>query len=110
MPLKNISAPQSSETQKVQIEIDSNTLDYSLTCINAYVEDIYVVFREIVHSFETGEISGVFSLENVESGQPATKEEFAQVIAEVKQKVDESLYEPDWSGGFSLGRPDDFSN
>lgn len=109
MPLKNISAPQSPTTQSITINIDSDTLDYTLTCKNAYVEDIYVVLREIVYSFETGEINGVFSLENIESGQPATKEEFAQVIANIKQKVDESLYEPEWQGGF-FGEPDDFSN
>ena len=108
MPLKNISAPRSPVTQSISIDIDSETLDYTITCKNAYVEDVYVVFREIIHSFETGEINGVFSLENIESGKPATREEFAQVIANIKQKVDEALYEPVWSGGFE--EPSDFSN
>jgi hypothetical protein len=80
-----------SDLEVIKLTIDPHTMEYSLETNNAYVEDTYIVLREIIHSFETGEIHKVFNLEDVESGQPATAEQFARVVGEIKIRVDEAL-------------------
>ena len=84
----------SSKTEKeplevIEIKIDPETVTYSMTLSNAYVEDVYIVLREIVHSFENGELADSFDLEDNERGTKAGRERFIEVVQRVKERADE---------------------
>jgi len=76
------------ELEEIIIQIDPETMSYSFSCSKTYVEDVYIILREIISSFENGDISEAFNLEDVTNGKSATREQFAAVIAEIKQKLD----------------------
>lgn len=75
--------------EKVIIEIDPKTLDYEATYAYTFIDDIYIVLRDMVYKMETGHIheSGTLTLQN-RDGTPTSKEDFVGYITALKQKVD----------------------
>jgi thiamine pyrophosphate-dependent acetolactate synthase large subunit-like protein len=91
----------SEPVEVIQIKIDPETLGYSMECSCAYIEDIYIVLREIIHSFETGELSEAFELEDRKNGETASRERFIEIIQDVKSRFEESIEKEDFKESFA---------
>jgi hypothetical protein len=77
--------------ERIEILIDSDTLEYSLSCEHVYIEDVYIVLRELVHSLETGDIAGTFLLEDTSENSAVNMQKLVSVIRELKQRIDEAI-------------------
>jgi phosphate-selective porin len=78
----------SKDLERIEILINPDTLEYSLSCNDTYVEDIYVVLRELINCIETGEMDGTFKLEDIDSGKPVENTEISKRIRELKEQID----------------------
>ena len=76
--------------ERLEIIIDPDTLNYSIQCENIYLEDIYIVLRDIVQSIEDGDARNFFRLEN-SSGEQASKEQIITSIQYLKQQIDQNI-------------------
>lgn len=73
--------------ERLEIFIDPETLDYKLQCENTYLEDIYIVLRELIYNIEHGDVRGIFSLED-SNGEQASPAKVIELIDDIKQKLD----------------------
>ena len=73
--------------ERIEIFIDPETLDYKLQCENIYLEDMYIVLRELIHNIEHGDIRGIFHLED-SNGNQASPERVIALIENIKQQLD----------------------
>lgn len=73
--------------ERLEILIDPETLDYKLQCENTYLEDIYIVLRELIYNIESGDKRGIFQLESPD-GKQASSEQVISLIKDIKEQLD----------------------